>query len=116
MAPCLRRRMAKSSSSTTSTARTAGSSGCWAWRRPAHLHRSANLPTATESASATDAGAGNAFRQEVGHVVAARGSVLDVQFAGDLPAIREALAVDWDAGAPLIAEVQQHLDPRRVRI
>ena len=51
-----------------------------------------------------------------GRVVAARGSVLDVVFpAGELPAIREALAVEWDVGAPLIAEVQQHLDPQRVR-
>lgn len=49
-----------------------------------------------------------------GRVVAARGSVVDVEFAGDLPAIREALAIDWDAGQPLIAEAQQHLDPRRV--
>ena len=51
-----------------------------------------------------------------GSVVAARGSVLDVAFPqGELPAIREALAVEWDLGAPLIAEVQQHLDPQRVR-
>jgi F-type H+-transporting ATPase subunit beta len=51
-----------------------------------------------------------------GRVVAARGSVLDIEFpAGELPAIREALAVEWDVGAPLTAEVQQHLDPRVVR-
>ena len=51
-----------------------------------------------------------------GSVVAARGSVLDVAFPqGELPAIREALAVEWDLGPPLIAEVQQHLDPQRVR-
>jgi F-type H+-transporting ATPase subunit beta len=51
-----------------------------------------------------------------GRVVAARGSVLDIRFpAGELPAIREALAVEWDVGAPLIVEVQQHLDPQRVR-
>jgi len=51
-----------------------------------------------------------------GTVVAARGSVLDVAFpAGQLPSIREALAVEWDVGAPLTAEVQQHLDPRVVR-
>ncbi|HEX5460970.1 MAG TPA: F0F1 ATP synthase subunit beta [Steroidobacteraceae bacterium] len=51
-----------------------------------------------------------------GRVVAARGSVLDIEFpTGQLPAIREALAVDWDVGPPLSAEVQQHLDPQRVR-
>jgi F-type H+-transporting ATPase subunit beta len=51
-----------------------------------------------------------------GVVVAARGSVLDVRFCtGELPAIHEALAVDWDGGAPLIAEVQQHLNQERVR-
>ncbi|HEX8754931.1 MAG TPA: F0F1 ATP synthase subunit beta [Steroidobacteraceae bacterium] len=52
----------------------------------------------------------------VGRVVAARGSVLDIEFpAGGLPAIREALAIDSDVGPPLAAEVQQHLDPQRVR-
>ena len=70
------------------------------------------LPTATESAP-TDAAAVAA--PERGRVVAARGSVLDVEFACGVPAIREALAIEWDTGAPLIAEVQQHLDPRRVR-
>ena len=51
-----------------------------------------------------------------GHVVAARGSILDIEFpTGSLPAIREALAVDWDVGPPLSAEVQQHLHPQRVR-
>jgi F-type H+/Na+-transporting ATPase subunit beta len=51
-----------------------------------------------------------------GRVVAARGSVLDIEFpAGDLPAIHEALAIDWDVGAALTAEVQQHLDLQRVR-
>src|SRR6185437_14835290 len=51
-----------------------------------------------------------------GRVVAARGSVLDIEFpTGSLPAIREALAVDWDVGPPLGVEVQQHLDPHRVR-
>ena len=49
-------------------------------------------------------------------MVAARGSVLDIEFpTGALPAIREALAIDWDVGPPLNAEVQQHLDPQHVR-
>ncbi|HUA56882.1 MAG TPA: F0F1 ATP synthase subunit beta [Candidatus Sulfotelmatobacter sp.] len=51
-----------------------------------------------------------------GRVVAVHGSVLDIQFpAGALPAISEAVALDWDRGAPLIAEVQQHLDRMTAR-
>ena len=51
-----------------------------------------------------------------GRVVAVHGSVLDVRFAeGALPSINEALEVDWDLGAPLLAETQQHLDSRTVR-
>ena len=71
------------------------------------------MPRVVESSSA--ATAVHAPGPGTGCVVAARRSVLDVEFAGDLPAIREALAIDWDGGQPLIAEVQQHLDPRRVR-
>jgi len=45
-----------------------------------------------------------------------RGAVLDVAFeAAALPAIEEALRVEWDRPAPLIAEVQSHLDARTVR-
>jgi F-type H+/Na+-transporting ATPase subunit beta len=67
------------------------------------------LASAIESGG-TSQGAGT------GRIVAARGSVLDVEFAaGGLPSIREALAVEWDAGPPLTAEVQQHLDLNRVR-
>jgi F-type H+-transporting ATPase subunit beta len=52
-----------------------------------------------------------------GRVVAVRGSVIDVVFAeGFLPKINESVAVDWDIGAPLVAEVQQHLGPERVRV
>jgi len=72
------------------------------------------LPTAVESLTPSPGAAAGASAR-AGRVVAARGSVLDIEFAGALPAIREALAVDWDASSPLIAEVQQHLDPRRVR-
>jgi F-type H+-transporting ATPase subunit beta len=47
----------------------------------------------------------------LGRVVAVHGSVLDIRFpVGALPAIAEAVALDWDRGAPLIAEVQQHVD------
>ncbi len=53
----------------------------------------------------------------VGRVIAAHGSVLDIEFTqGELPAIREAIQVQWDrSAAPLRAEVQEHLDPSTVR-
>jgi F-type H+/Na+-transporting ATPase subunit beta len=52
-----------------------------------------------------------------GQVVAVHGSVVDIAFAaGELPAINEAVAIDWDLGPPLAAEVQQHLDPGMVRV
>ena len=52
-----------------------------------------------------------------GRVVAVKGSVLDVAFpAGQLPAINEAVAIDWDRGPALLAEVQQHVDRERVRL
>jgi F-type H+/Na+-transporting ATPase subunit beta len=73
------------------------------------------MPSTTESARTVGEPARRAPEPAMGRVVAAQGSVLDVVFTGELPAVREALAVEWDAGPPLIAEVQQHLDPRRVR-
>ena len=73
------------------------------------------MPTAAERSPGATTGAVHPLGPDTGRVVAAQGSVLDVEFEGDLPAIREALAIDWDAGAPLIAEVQQHLEPRRLR-
>ncbi len=61
----------------------------------------------------TDSGTGGNF----GRVAAVHGSVLDVKFpAGALPAIEEAVAVDWDLGPPLIAEVQQHVNATTVRV
>ncbi len=51
-----------------------------------------------------------------GTVVAVRGAVVDVGFAeGALPAIDQALAVEWDAPGALVVEVQSHLDARTVR-
>lgn len=51
-----------------------------------------------------------------GRVVAVHGSVVDVRFPpGALPAIEEAVAVEWDLGRPLIAEVQRHLNATTVR-
>jgi F-type H+-transporting ATPase subunit beta len=51
-----------------------------------------------------------------GTVVAVRGSVVDVAFpAGTLPAVNDALYVDWDGPGRLVLEVQQHLDPQTVR-
>jgi F-type H+-transporting ATPase subunit beta len=52
-----------------------------------------------------------------GRVVAVHGSVIDIAFdRGMLPAINEAVAIEWDLRPPLIAEVQQHLGPAMVRV
>ncbi|WP_430522355.1 hypothetical protein [Methylocystis rosea] len=52
----------------------------------------------------------------LGRVTAVHGSVIDVRFAsGALPAINEAVAIEWDRGDPIIAEVQKHLDAHTVR-
>lgn len=54
---------------------------------------------------------------ESGRVAAVHGSVVDIAFpTGELPAINEAVAIDWDVGDPVIAEVQQHVGPARVRV
>ena len=50
-----------------------------------------------------------------GYVVSVRGAVVDVCFDTALPAINDALSVQWENDAPLILEVQSHLDPRTVR-
>ena len=53
----------------------------------------------------------------LGRVTAVHGSVVDIVFAGEaLPAITDAVAIDWDLGPPLVAEVQQHLGPAVVRV
>ena len=45
-----------------------------------------------------------------------RGAVVDVRFdTGDLPALKDALLVDWDMPTPLVLEVQSHLDLQTVR-
>jgi len=52
-----------------------------------------------------------------GRVAAVHGSIIDIAFdRGTLPAINEAVAIEWDVGPPLIAEVQQHLGPAMVRV
>ncbi|HEV2548826.1 MAG TPA: F0F1 ATP synthase subunit beta [Stellaceae bacterium] len=52
----------------------------------------------------------------LGEVVAVHGSVIDIRFPeGLLPAVEEAIAVEWDLGRPLVAEVQQHLGPATAR-
>lgn len=57
-----------------------------------------------------------ANEEPAGRVVAVHGSVVDIRFPpGCLPAIREAVMIEWDLGRPLIAEVQQHLDAVTVR-
>ena len=51
-----------------------------------------------------------------GGVTAVRGAVLDVAFEGvTLPPIDDALVITPDKGAPIIAEVQSHLDEATVR-
>jgi F-type H+-transporting ATPase subunit beta len=51
-----------------------------------------------------------------GRVVAVHGSVIDIAFSeGALPPINDAIAIEWDVGPPLVAEVQQHLAAERVR-
>lgn len=52
----------------------------------------------------------------LGRVTAVHGSVIDVRFtSGALPSINEAVAIEWDRGDPIIAEVQKHLDAYTVR-
>jgi F-type H+/Na+-transporting ATPase subunit beta len=51
-----------------------------------------------------------------GHVHAVRGAVVDVRYdAGTLPALNDALLVDWDRPGPLLLEVQSHLDLTTIR-
>jgi F-type H+-transporting ATPase subunit beta len=52
----------------------------------------------------------------LGHVVAVQGSVIDIRFPpGALPAIMEAIEIERESGAPLLAEVQLHRDASTVR-
>jgi F-type H+-transporting ATPase subunit beta len=45
------------------------------------------------------------------------GSVVDIAFpAGMLPAINDSVAIEWDLGPPVIAEVHQHLGMATVRV
>src|SRR6516164_1382220 len=54
--------------------------------------------------------------QPIGAVLAVRGAVVDVAFAGgDLPPIDEVLVIEWDRPSLLIVEVQAHLDETTVR-
>jgi F-type H+/Na+-transporting ATPase subunit beta len=52
-----------------------------------------------------------------GRVIAVHGSVIDIAFPeGALPRTNEAVAIEWDRGAPILSEVQQHLGPTRARV
>jgi F-type H+-transporting ATPase subunit beta len=62
-------------------------------------------------------GSGAANEVSGGRVVAVHGSVVDVRFVnGDLPSITEAVWIESDAGHPLAAEVQLHLDATTARV
>lgn len=51
-----------------------------------------------------------------GEVVSVSGSVIDIDFAdGLLPALYNALDIEWDGPYRLIVEVHQHINPHRVR-
>lgn len=54
--------------------------------------------------------------QPAGRVHAVRGAVIDVRFdAGALPALNEALIVEWDRPETLMLEVHGHLDLTTLR-
>ena len=56
------------------------------------------------------------FTDRRGEVVAVSGSVIDIVFTqGELPAVFNAIEIEWDGPYPLIVEVHQHIDPHRVR-
>ncbi len=51
-----------------------------------------------------------------GRIHAVRGAVVDVRYdTGALPALNDALVVEWDRSGPLMLEVQSHLDLTTVR-
>ncbi len=58
----------------------------------------------------------NPAKESTGHVTRIRGSVIDVEFArGPLPAINDAMMIELDGRAVLLAEIQEHLDLHTVR-
>jgi F-type H+/Na+-transporting ATPase subunit beta len=78
-------------------------------------HLSKNSPGAAAAAD-TKGSKAEAAALGSGLVVRVRGSVIDVEFSdGALPALTEALAVQWDGAYPLLLEVEEHLDERTVR-
>jgi len=52
--------------------------------------------------------------QKTGRVISVRGSVVDVEFAGGLPGINEAIHIDGSDGR-IVVEVQQHVSRVRIR-
>jgi F-type H+-transporting ATPase subunit beta len=51
-----------------------------------------------------------------GFVTAVHGSIVEVRFPGLTPPARdEVIAIDWDRGPPLMAEVRHHVDHQTVR-
>jgi len=55
------------------------------------------------------------FAENPGFVAAVHGSVVDVRFAGRLPAINEGVNIVQDGAPHLVVEVHQHLDSKTVR-
>ena len=50
-----------------------------------------------------------------GKVVGVHGSVVDLEFRGALPAIRDLVTVEWDGPHALAIEIQQHADEHTAR-
>jgi F-type H+-transporting ATPase subunit beta len=63
-----------------------------------------------------DTAHGSSDERSTGRVVAVHGSVVEVRFpVGTLPAINDAVTIEWDLGRPLVAEVHQHMNATTVR-
>src|SRR5581483_6683754 len=77
-------------------------------RQPAPTERPGSAAGSTPGTRVTSA------TNDLGRVTAVRGSVVDVAFEGELPAIKEALRLLTDDRS-VVLEVAHHVDPRIVR-
>jgi F-type H+/Na+-transporting ATPase subunit beta len=83
-----------------------------------NLTRNSSGPVVEQTSGATGGAyiAPDSDAAVAGAVVRVRGSVVDAEFSSaGLPALLEALVVEWHEPSPLILEVQEHLDLRTVR-